>query len=144
MKSLINRNILAPKNDEPIKLIKSNPSFSYSLLKLLSDDLKRAEDKIIHMAQKNVPGRVAEALLLLREAYGCLNDETIINTSITRKNIGNIAGTTTETTIRILSGFQKDKIIKLEGKNIKILSLNKLIHVAGFIAIRTSGASPGL
>ncbi|MCO6498833.1 MAG: Crp/Fnr family transcriptional regulator [Vicingus serpentipes] len=111
-------------------LIKSNSSFSFSLLGLLSDDLKRAENKITNMAQKHVRERIAEAILLLKEAYGFKEDGVSIDSSLTRKELANIAGTTTETSIRILSEFQKDKMVELDGKNIKITNLNSLIKTA--------------
>jgi CRP/FNR family transcriptional regulator len=116
--------------DTIITLIKKNPAFSFSLLELLSDDLKRAEQKITHMAQKHVRERIAEAILLLKEAYGFKEDGVSIDSSLTRKELANIAGTTTETSIRILSEFQKDKIVELDGKNIKLINLNKLIKTA--------------
>jgi len=116
--------------DAILALIKSNPTFSFSLLELLSDDLKRAENKITHMAQKHVRERIAEAILLLKEAYGYREGTEIIDSSLTRKELANIAGTTTETSIRILSEFQKDKIIELDGKNIKIININQLLKTA--------------
>lgn len=111
-------------------LIKSNFNFSLSLIDLLSDDLKRAEEKITHMAQKHVRERIAEAILLLHEAYGLKEDKETIDSSLTRREIANIAGTTTETSIRILSEFYKDGIIKLTGKDIKILDYPKLVNIA--------------
>jgi len=113
-----------------INLIKSNTTFSFSLLGLLSDDLKMAEKKIINMAQKQVRERMAEAILLLKEAYGFKEDGISINSSLTRKELANIAGTTTETSIRILSEFQKDKLLELDGKQIRIINLDQLIRTA--------------
>lgn len=113
-----------------INLVRSNTNFAFSLLDLLSDDLKKAEEKITHMAQKHVRERIAEAILLLHEAYGLKKDKQTIDSNLTRKEIANIAGTTTETSIRILSEFQKDEIIELVGKEIKILDLKKLFRTA--------------
>jgi len=112
------------------QLIKENPNFSLAMIGLLSDDLKRAENKITNMAQKHVRERIAEAILLLKECYGVKSDNSTIDSNLTRREIANIAGTTTETSIRILSEFNRDKIIELNGKNIKVLSLNKLLRTA--------------
>jgi len=116
--------------DKILTLIKTNPNFSFSLLELLSDDLKRAENKITNMAQKHVKERIAETILLLKEAYGYQEDGESIDSSLTRKEIASIAGTTTETSIRILSDFQKQKMIELDGKKIKIKNLQELIKTA--------------
>lgn len=111
-------------------LIKENSSFTLSIIGLLSDDLKRAENKITNMAQKHVRERIAEAILLLKECYGLSEDGKTINSNLTRKEIANIAGTTTETSIRILSEFHKDNIIELSGKDIIITNEDKLIKTA--------------
>ena len=85
---------------------------------------------ITNMAQKHVKERMAEALLLLKEFFGMEDDKATINTVLTREDIGNIAGTTTETSIRVLSDFNKNKIIKLVGKKIKILNSKELSRIA--------------
>lgn len=82
------------------------------------------------MAQKHVRERIAEALLLLNEAYGFKADGITIDSSLTRREIANIAGTTTETSIRILSDFDKENLIHLKGKEIQIVNRNKLIRAA--------------
>ncbi|HLU85030.1 MAG TPA: Crp/Fnr family transcriptional regulator [Vicingaceae bacterium] len=112
------------------ELIKGNNSLTFTFMNILSEDLKRAEERIIHMAQKHVRERIAEALLLLNEAYGFREDGKTIDSTLTRREIANIAGTTTETSIRVLSDFDKDKIIQLNGKDIKILDMKKLFRTA--------------
>ncbi|PKP43661.1 MAG: Crp/Fnr family transcriptional regulator [Bacteroidetes bacterium HGW-Bacteroidetes-12] len=112
------------------ELIKTNNCFAFSMMNILSDDLKRAEEKITHMAQKHVRERMAEALLLLNEAYGFKADGITIDSALTRREIANIAGTTTETSIRILSDFDKEKLIELKGKDIKLLDIKKLLRIA--------------
>jgi CRP/FNR family transcriptional regulator len=49
-----------------------------------------------------------------------------IDLSITRKEIGELAGISTESAIRLLSELNHDGIIKLEGKVIIILKENLL------------------
>lgn len=113
-----------------IELIKTNSNLTFSFMNILSEDLKRAEESIIHMAQKHVRERIAEALLLLNEAYGLKDDGKTIDSTLTRREIANIAGTTTETSIRMLSELDKDKIIQLAGKDIRILDMKKLYRTA--------------
>lgn len=110
-------------------LIENNKLLGYELMKLLSNDLKVAEQQIVSLSQKNVRERVAEALLFLKATYGLLEDETIA-VSLSREEIADFVGTATESVIRILSEFNTDKIIQLEGKKIKILDLPKLLKTA--------------
>lgn len=118
-----------PKKDYQ-NLIVSNPLLSMQILKLLSADLKSAEQKAMNMVQKQVRERIAETLLMLKEFFGLESDNATINTVLTRESIGNIAGTTTETAIRTLSDLCKNKTIDLIGKKIKILNNSELIKIA--------------
>lgn len=108
----------------------SNPSLALEIIKLLSADLKLAEQKAMNMVQKQVRERIAETLLMLKEFFGLEADNATISTVLTRESIGNIAGTTTETAIRILSDFNKSGVIDLIGKKIKILDNRELIKIA--------------
>lgn len=113
-----------------LSILESNPQFSMKTIQMLTANLKAAEQMITNMAQKHVRERMAEALLLLKEFFGQEEDNATINTILTREDIGNIAGTTTETSIRILSEFNKSRLIKLEGKKIKILNHPELVRIA--------------
>lgn len=111
-------------------LIEGNGVLSMQLMKLLSQDLKNAEHRMIDLAQKPVRERVAEALLYLKETYGCEEDGQTLGVSLSREEIANIVGTATETTIRLLSELKSDNVIALNGKKISILNHQELIKVA--------------
>lgn len=113
-----------------LSLLEGNSGLSRKLLVLLSNELKEAESKITHIAQKPVRERVAEALLCLKEAYGYEPDGATINVSLTREEIANIVGTTPESAIRLLSEFRRDNIIDLKGKKITFLNLPMLVKTA--------------
>jgi CRP/FNR family transcriptional regulator len=110
-------------------LLDNNKLLGFELMKLLSNDLKVAEQLIVSLSQKNVRERVAEALLFLKATYGLLADETIA-VSLSREEIADFVGTATESVIRILSELNADKIVQLEGKKIKILNLPRLLKTA--------------
>lgn len=112
------------------ELLKINSTFSHEAIKLLSADLRVAEQMVLNMAQKHVRERIAESLLMLKECYGIDDITGTINTTLTREEIGNIAGTSTETCIRILSELNRDRVIKLIGKRIKISNIPKLLQIA--------------
>jgi CRP/FNR family transcriptional regulator len=99
-------------------------------MKLLSTDLQRAELKITHLAQKPVRERLAETLLFIRETYGYEQDGITLNVRLSRKEIANLVGTATESTIRLLSEFRKDGLIDLDGKKISFLDMQGLVKTA--------------
>jgi CRP/FNR family transcriptional regulator len=114
-------------------LLEKNASLSRKLLTLLSHDLKEAENKITHIAQKPVRERIAEALLYLQEAYGYETDGATVNVVLTREEIANVAGTTPESAIRLLSEFRHEKMIRLRGKKIAFLNLPLLVKAANLL-----------
>jgi CRP/FNR family transcriptional regulator len=112
-----------------MSILQKDATLSFEMMKVLSDELRRAEGKITHLAQKPVRERVAETILFLKETYG-LDADNHVNVALTREDIANLVGTATETAIRLLSEFNKDHIIELSGKKIKILDHNKLVKTA--------------
>lgn len=112
------------------KLLDGNSNFARETIKLLSKDLRIAEQKILNMAQKMVRNRIAEVLIMLKDFYGVDEITETINATLSREEIANIAGTSTETCIRILSEFNNDGLIKIIGKHIQVTDTPKLLQIA--------------
>ena len=117
--------------DKFMSLISQNFNMSWKTMQLLSENLKNAEQHLINIAQKTVKERIAEALMLLHTTFGFLNDGRSLDIQINRSEIADIAGTTTETTIRTLAQMNKEGVIELQGKKIMIPDLKALSRVAG-------------
>lgn len=113
-----------------VKLLLEDAELSFKILQILSDDLKKADTKITNLAQKPVRERVAEALIFIQEIYGFCPDGKTIDAVFSREDIANIVGTATETLIRVLSDFNKENLVELEGKRIAIPDLKRLERVA--------------
>lgn len=111
-------------------MIYSNPEVASQTIRILTKDLKFAENMMMNMAQKHVKGRVAEILLTLEDFYGINTKDGSINTNLKREDIGHLVGTTTETSIRIISELARENIIELIGKKIKILNRAKIMELA--------------
>ena len=111
------------------EVMENNNNFSFDLIKLLSHDLKKSEQKLVNISQKPVLERIAESLLILKNRFG-MDEEGIINVVLTRREIGDLSGVTTETSIRTLSSLKKSKIIELIGKKVKIVDMKQLVRTA--------------
>lgn len=112
-----------------LTLVKNNPDFSMELIKLSCKELGEANKFILDIAQKTVRERLAEVLLLLKDSFG-LDEENVLQVSLTREELANIVGTATESVIRLLSEFKADKLIQLNGRKIKLLDLKKLDKIS--------------
>ncbi|MEZ4722370.1 MAG: Crp/Fnr family transcriptional regulator [Flavobacteriales bacterium] len=107
------------------KLLRTNPEFLYQLAFFYAEELKRTERRMKNLAHMPVKGRVAEGILLIREAFG-VDGEGCLNYRMSRKDLAALAGTVYETTIRMLNELVTDGCISLLDRDIKILDVRKL------------------
>lgn len=112
------------------QMVEKNSKLALKFAHLLADELKEAEHKITHTAQRPVKDRVAEALLILRTNYGVEADGKTINVMVKREDLANLAGTTRESATRFLYALQSDGLIQLTGKKIALLNLSQLMELA--------------
>ena len=115
-----------PKN-EIMHGLNNNPKFSLDMLQQMANDLKLADNVIIDMAQKPVKQRLAELLLYIKTDFG-LTEDGYLKIVLSREDYANL-GTATESAIRIISQFKKDKLISTSGKQIKIEDKDGLSRV---------------
>lgn len=116
-----------------MKLAMENIPLCRAIFKKISDDLKKAEQHIVSLSQKNVRERMAEALLFFKATYGYESDGQTLSVQLSREEIADFVGTSTESAIRILSEFNSDKIIELAGKKIIIINPDKLGKTANLL-----------
>ncbi len=116
-----------------LKVVKNygqtNAMFAMDLMSHISE----ATDKILlenlAIKKKNLKGRVAHVLLYFSDSI-YKKDE--FELPISRREIGEFIGMTTENVIRALSEFRKDKIIKIFGKDIFIADKKRLQNISDF------------
>jgi len=109
--------------DKMKELVRENGNFAMDLLERMS----RTADNIIRnyndINRKNLRGRIAYILLNFADTI-YLND--CFELPVSRKEISELIGMTTENVIRIFSEFRKEKIIRINGKEIVIADKPKL------------------
>ena len=108
------------------QLAESNGKFSMELMQMTCRELGEANSYITDIAQKTVRERLAEILIHLKNDFG-LDDNSVLQISLTREELANIVGTATESVIRLLSEFKSDRLIDLNGRKIKLLNIPGLI-----------------
>lgn len=109
------------------EFISNNPKFTMDLMKMACHELGEASKIITNLAQKSVRERLAEVLLILHSTFGADKDN-ILDVTLTREELANMVGTATESVIRLLSEFKKDKLIAMKGKSIQLLDMKGLAH----------------
>lgn len=99
--------------------LKVNQGLSHGLLLFFADELQASERKMRDLAHMQVKGRVAQALLHLREDFG-LTAEGNIGLTLSRQDLASLVGATYETVFRIINELAQEGLIVLDGKNIAI------------------------
>ncbi len=99
----------------------------------LMERMSTASDKIIleslAIRNRHLRGKVAYILLKFsKEIYR--ND--VFEVPVSRREIAEYIGMTTENVIRTLSEFRKDKLIKINGKEIEIVDTKTLEQISNF------------
>jgi len=115
---------IIPKEDF-FSLLFNSRDVAGAFIKMLSNDVKDKEDRLLRLAYNSVRKRVAEALLLLKERYNDGKTE-IFSMAISREDLANLAGTAPETVIRTLSDFKDEKLVEVKGSTITLLDAAKL------------------
>ncbi len=107
-------------------ILEKNHLITLDLLDYFSDNVYEIKDQLLQMAYSSVRKKTASTILQFTEKVRNRPENVI---KISRNDLASVAGIATETLIRTLSGLKKDGIIDIEGRNIKILDIEKLKKV---------------
>ncbi len=111
-------------------VVRMDSHLAFDMMQLLSTELRQAQMKVVEMAQKSVKERLAEGLLVLYQTYGLQSDKKTLAVMLSREELATMIGTATETVIRLLAEFKRQKFLDISGRNIKILNYNALLKTA--------------
>lgn len=104
-------------------LLENNPKITFELIQLLNENLSSIKNQLLQMAYSSVNKRTASTILKFADKMNKNPGDTI---RITRSDLASVAGVAMETLSRTLSNFKHDNLIKVEGRSIKILDLERL------------------
>jgi DNA-binding response OmpR family regulator len=108
------------------EVLNSNHKVTLELIQLLTEDLSTVKDQLLQMAYSSVKKRTATTILKFAEKLNRNPNDAI---RISRNDLASVAGIALESLIRTLSGFKDMGIIEIEGRNIRILDINKLQQI---------------
>jgi CRP-like cAMP-binding protein/CheY-like chemotaxis protein len=116
--------ILVSKEDF-YSLVYKNSLVAKKFIRMLADEVADKENQLLQIAYNSVRKRVANSLVKLYERYSDNKDENF-KMAISREDVANLAGTSTETAIRTLSDLKEEQLIEIKGSTITILNVDKL------------------
>ena len=112
--------------------ITSNNDVAWFFIHELSRNLGHSDSRIVNLTQKHIRGRLAEALLALRDSYGYEDDGMTLKIYLSREDLANLSNMTTSNAIRTLSGFVTEKLVVVDGRSIRILQEQALRKISKF------------
>jgi CRP-like cAMP-binding protein len=117
---------------EPIVTLSERyPSFVREMALMIGRRLRSAHDSVKSLASDPVEARLAATLLRLAEREGARAREgTTLPFHLTRQSLADMAGTTVETTIRVLSRWLKDGLVREQTGHLVVPSVDALREVA--------------
>lgn len=106
--------------------LKANQDFLYQLMMFFASELKESEKRMRNLAHMTVKGRIANAVLTLKEKFGASRDT--LNITLSRQDFASYIGATYETVSRIMNEMNEEKAITVNGKQITVVSEKKLLE----------------
>jgi CRP-like cAMP-binding protein len=108
-------------------VIKQNGKFGFSIIKRYCEQNANLFESLKNLLYKQMNGRMAETLLYID---GLKNDYPDIFQLLSRKDIADFAGITTESTVKLLKSFEKDCLIQLAEKDVIVKDFDKLTEIS--------------
>lgn len=107
-------------------LIKSNGEFAYNIINRYCAQNSKLYTSVHDLMYKQMNGRLAGALIYLWNEQ--IDDDVF--PFLSRKDIADFAGLSTESTVKLLKSFEKEGLIKLDDKNVILLDLPTLEQIS--------------
>lgn len=116
--------------DIVMAMAKENPLLAWFFVERLATDLGQADERTVTLTQKHIRGRLADALLFLKEHYGLEEDGYTLSIYLSREDLANMSNMTTANAIRTLSAFASERIVAVDGRKIKLLDEARLSKIS--------------
>ncbi len=109
------------------KLMEQNSDFMKEIIDILSANSIQIYGRFFCLTFKQAFGRLADILL-------CLSDRIFKNTEfdlpLSRKELAELSGMSSETVIRTLKEFNEEGLIKMDGKSIEVIDYKRLKQIS--------------
>ena len=111
------------------KIINQNAKFASSIINTLCENTQQTFGRFFCLTHKQLYGRMADILLCLSER---IFKDSYFELNLSRKELAELTGMSTESVIRMLKKFKDDGIIKLEGKAVNIANYDLLRKISEY------------
>ena len=110
-----------------VQIIRQNGTFGLSIIRRYCEQNTNLFDTLRTVMYKQMNGRMADTLLYIG-SFKAENPE--IFQLLSRKDLSDFAGISTESAVKLLKSFEKDGLIELNEKDITIINPNGLFEIS--------------
>lgn len=111
------------------QLLRKNIEFSNQIINRLNANTAQIYGRIYCITRKQSHGRVADIILCLSENVFKTREFKL---NISRNDLADLTGLSSESVIKIFKELKSEKIIDVDGKNIKVLDYDRLQHISNY------------
>lgn len=123
--------VLAIPRAAALELMSAHPQAVRNLLAVMNDSVLRAHRRVEDLAVFGVRQRIARFLIRLADWAGRAEQgRTVLPVALSRQDLASLVGTTTETTIRVMSGLRRDGLVMPARRGIVLPDRDALEAVA--------------
>jgi CRP/FNR family transcriptional regulator len=108
-------------------LCRSLSGLNRQMMRVVSKEITTDQEMLLLLGKRNAEERLAAFLLSLSGRYKVRGlSTTEFNLPMSRQDIGNYLGLAIETVSRLFAHFQKDRLLKVNRRNIELLDMPRL------------------
>ena len=109
------------------KVLSGNQRFAEEFLKDFSRDVLHVYNRLIYLTQKQMPGRMADALLYLHEE---IFQQPKFPMVLSRFELAELSAMSRESAVKVLRDFQKEGFLRISDHEMEILDLEALQNIS--------------
>lgn len=123
--------LLSLRHPELMRFMQTRPQLAQDMLRSLAQRLRRTNAALADLVFSDVPGRVAKALIDLGERFGTPVEGGIyVSHDLTQEELAQLVGASRETVNKSLAEFVSRNWIRLEGRAVTLLDVERLTRRA--------------
>jgi CRP/FNR family transcriptional regulator, polysaccharide utilization system transcription regulator len=105
------------------KILRGNLAFAEEFLKDFSRDVLTVYNRLIYLTQKQMPGRMADAILYLHDDIFKVSKFPMV---LSRFDLADLSAMSRESAVKILRDFQKEGLLKISDHEMEIIDVEAL------------------
>ena len=117
------------------QIILQNAEFAKEVIDILSANSVQIYGRFFCLTHKQAYGRLADIILCLADR---IFKQEKFELPLSRKDIAELAGMSSETVVRMLKKFNEEGLIKMEGKRMEVLDVKRLQRIIKQYAMLTT------